>query len=183
MKTAKLIILALLLGVFSCGGSRVIVENDQYKDFSLTDFSTFDFFEIDAPISENPDFNKNISYLEETISKELLARGLTKSSTNPDLKINLGIKIEDKVQTRTTSLATDPFMYTGQRSYTWKSEEVPVNTYREGSLTIHFVESESNHAVWVGTINKVIPEKSKNKPAAIEEAVAEIFKELDLNYK
>jgi hypothetical protein len=183
MKTTKLILLALLFGVFSCGGSRVIVENDQYKDFSLTDYKTFDFFEIDAPNSENPNFKENVSYLEETISKELVARGLTKSSTNPDLKINLGIKIEDKVQTRTTSLATDPFMYSGQRSYTWQAKEVPVNTYREGSLTVHLVDLSSNKAVWVGTIDQVLPNKPKNTPAAIESAVTEIFKELDLNNK
>ena len=179
MKTTKSIFLVLLLGVFSCGGSRVIVDNDQYIDFNLTDYKTFDFFEIDAPNSENPNFNENISYLEETISKELVARGLSQSSANPDLKINLGITIEDKVQTRTTSLATDPFMYSGQRSYTWQAKEVPVNTYREGSLTVHLVDRSSNKAVWVGTINQVLPNKPKNTPEAIESAVAEIFKELD----
>jgi hypothetical protein len=179
MKTTKSIFLVLLLGVFSCGGSRVIVDNDQYIDFNLTDYKTFDFFEIDAPNSENPNFNENISYLEETISKELVARGLSQSSANPDLKINLGITIEDKVQTRTTSLATDPFMYSGQRSYTWQAKEVPVNTYREGSLTVHLVDRSSNKAVWVGTIKQVLSNKPKNTPEAIESAVAEIFKELD----
>jgi len=179
MKAIKSLFLLLLFGVFSCGGSRVIVESDQYKDFNLTDYKTFDFFEIDAPNSENPNFKENISYLEETISRELIARGLTKSSTNPDLKINLGITIEDKVQTRTTNLATDPFMYSGQRSYTWQAKEVPVNTYRIGSLTVHLVDRNSNEAVWVGTINQVLPNKPKNTPAAIEAAVLEIFKEID----
>lgn len=179
MKTEKWFLLLFLLGVFSCGSSRVVVENEQYESFDLASYKSFDFFEIEAPNSENPDFEKNIAYLEETISKGLVARGLSQSSTNPDLKINLGIKIEDKVQTRTTSLATDPFMYTGQRSYKWESKEVPVNTYKQGSLTVHLVDIKTNEAVWVGTIDKVLPTKSKNNPAAIEEAVAEIFKKLD----
>jgi hypothetical protein len=179
MRTKKHLFILLLLGIFSCGGSRVIVENDQYKDFNLTDYKTFDFFEIDAQNSESPNFKENISYLEETISKGLAARGLIQSSNNPDLKINLGITIEDKIQTRTTSLATDPFMYSGQRSYTWQSKEVPVNTYRQGSLTVHLVDRSSNKAVWVGTIDQVLPNKAKNNPDAIESAVAEIFKELD----
>ena len=181
MKTTKFLFILLLIGLFSCGGSRVVIENDQYKDFNLTDYKTFDFFEIEAPNSDNPNFKSNIAYLEETISKELNSRGLSQTSSNPDLKINLGITVEDKVQTRTTSLATDPFMYSGQRSYTWESKEVPVNTYREGSLTVHLVNRGSNKAVWVGTINKVLPNKSKNTPETIESAVAEIFKELDNN--
>ena len=121
MKTTKFLFILLLIGLFSCGGSRVVIENDQYKDFNLTDYKTFDFFEIEAPNSDNPNFKSNIAYLEETISKELNSRGLSQTSSNPDLKINLGITVEDKVQTRTTSLATDPFMYSGQRSYTWES--------------------------------------------------------------
>ena len=179
MKTSKWLVLLLIPGFFSCGGSAVIVDNDQYKSFNLLDYKTFDFFEIEAPDTVRPSFKESVSYLEETINRELMERGLTQSSSNPDLKINLGIKIEDKIQTRTTSLATDPFMYTGQRSYTWESKEVPVGTYREGSLTVHFVDLSSNNAVWVGTIDQVLPNKSKNNPAAIETAVTKIFKELD----
>ena len=176
-KTA--LVICFLLGVFSCGGSRVVVENDEYKDFSLTNYNTFNFFEIEATNSENLNFKQNISYLEEAISKELVIRGLSKSSTNPELQINLGISIEDKVQTRTTSLATDPFLYSGQRSYRRQAKEVPVNTYREGSLRVHFVDRSSNTVVWVGTIEQVLPNKSKNISAAIEATVEEIFKELD----
>ncbi len=110
------------------------------------------------------------------------ARGLSHSETTPELLINLGLVVEDKVQTRETNLATDPFTYSGQRNYHWEVQEIPVSTYREGSLTVHFVANPSNLLVWVGTISEVVPKKEKNKPATVQDAINQIFEYLDTNH-
>jgi hypothetical protein len=163
---------------FACSSSLVTVEDNGYHDFNLSAYSSYDFYEIENTDPDNPNFERAIDLLKKEISSAMESRGL-KQSSNPDLKINIGLVVEDKVQTRTTSLATDPFMYTGQRSYTWKSEEVPVNTYREGSVTLHLVETKNNSAVWVGSIDRVVPKKEEKKEEAITFAVSELFKEID----
>lgn len=103
--------------------------------------------------------------------------GLCRSSNNPDLLLNLGIVVEN-VHAGETSLSTDSFLYIGQRSYSWKAEEIPVGTYEEGSITLHLVENPSNRAVWVGNIYQVLPKKSKNTLKTIEEVVEIFFKEV-----
>ncbi len=178
MKFNRLIFTLLLILSFSCTSSLVMVDDDSFNDFELSDYSSFDFFEIENTNPENPNFEKAISLLKQEIEEAMVNRGLQKSS-NPDLKVNLGLVVEEKVQTRTTSLATDPFMYTGQRQYTWKSEEVPVNTYKEGSVTMHLVDSKNNQEVWVGSINRVVPKKEEKKVEAIKFAVTKLFEEID----
>lgn len=177
MKYIKYFIFSLLVVSMGCSSSQSI--SDQYSEFSLSDYKTFDFFEVSSENTNPEDFEQNIQFLETEIVKEMNKRGLSQSSESPDLKINLGIIIEDKIQTRTTSLATDPFMYSGQRSYTWESKEVPVNTYKEGSLTVHLVNTEKNEAVWVGIVSRVVPKKQKNKQKAITDGVSELFEKIE----
>lgn len=178
MKPNKLLALILLILSFSCSSSLVTLEDSSYENFDLSAFKSYDFFEVENTDPTNPNFQLAIDLLKKDIAEAMEARGLNKSS-DADLKINLGLVVEEKVQTRTTSLATDPFMYTGQRNYTWQSQEVPVNTYKEGSLSMHLVDTKSNQAVWVGTINRVVPKKEEKKAEAIHFAVAELFKEID----
>lgn len=178
MKLNRFIPTILILSCFACSSSLVNVQDSAYENFDLSAYQTFDFLEIENTNPENPYFEKAIALLMKDVEEEMVKRGLQKSSM-PDLKINLGLVIEDKIQTRTTSLATDPFMYTGQRRYTWQSQEVPVNTYKEGSITMHLVDSKSNQAVWVGSINRVVPKKDEKKAEAIDFAVSELFKEID----
>lgn len=179
MKTFRLqFLFPILFLLGSCTSSLVTIENDSYKDFDLSAYESFGFFEVNESEPDNPNFKKAVELLKQEISQAMESRGLSESS-NPELKINLGLVVEDKVQTRETNLATDPFMYTGQRRYTWSVEEIPVGTYREGSLTMHLVDSNSTQAVWVGTIERVVPKKDEKKAEAIKFAVAELFKEID----
>ncbi|MBN3583093.1 DUF4136 domain-containing protein [Algoriphagus aestuarii] len=180
MKNSKTLAILLLFLSFSCTSSLVTVEDDAYNNFDLTAYNTFGFMDIENTNPSNPEFEKAINLLKQEIETSMEARGLSKSE-NPDLKVNLGLVVEEKVQTRTTSLATDPFMYTGQRNYTWQSEEVPVNTYKEGSVTLHLVDTKSNQAVWVGSIDRVVPKKEEKKAEAIKFAVAELFNNIDQN--
>jgi hypothetical protein len=113
----------------------------------------------------------------------LEARGLKQDTSDPDLKINLGLVVEDKIQTRETNVSSDPFTYSGQRNYNWEVREIPVDEYREGSLTVHLINSTGNTLVWVGTISKVVPKKQKDKNEAVQNAVDQIFKYLDINNK
>jgi len=175
----KKYLIALAVAVFAtaCGSTEKL--SDQYSGFDLSNYKNYDFFEITGPENLEPEFEENIKFLESEISSAMSSRGLSQSSNMPELKLNLGIVVEDKVQTRTTSLATDPFMYSGQRSYTWESKEIPVNTYKEGTLTLHIVDAATNTVVWAGTASRVLPKKNEKKQRAAREAVAELFDQID----
>lgn len=179
MKKLQLTYFLLVLLMSSCMSPRVIVEPGKYTNFNLKDYSTYSFMEVEVKTPGNAFFQQSVDYLKEDISKAMKVRGLTLDDANPDLKINLGVVVEEKEQTRETNLATDPFMYSGQRNYTWKSEEIVVNKYKEGTLTMHLVDAKSNEAVWVGVTSKTVPKKQEKKEVAISEAISDIFAELD----
>ncbi|MCS5489991.1 DUF4136 domain-containing protein [Algoriphagus limi] len=180
MRKSNIILLLLISIAVACTGKKyVTVPKGIYDDFDLAKYQTFDFYEMKGPDEPGPNFTQNVQYLQDAITKKLEERGLKRDSSNPDLKINLGIRVQDKVQTRETNLTTDPFMYTGQRNYTWSVREVPVNTYKEGSLTMHLVDNQSNEAVWIGTIDRALPNKEKNLPATIQDAVDILFAKID----
>lgn len=177
-------ILILALGVLSsCAPTRVVVENNKYEDFKLSNYSTFDFAQIDTPNDSLVPYQQLVDLLKENITKAMEARGHQRVTTDPSLRINLGVVVADKVQKRETNVTSDPFTYSGTRSYYWESREIPVNTYREGSVTVHFVNNPGNVLVWAGTISEVVPKKQEDKLAAIQDAVDQIFKYIDLNNK
>ena len=178
MKTSNLFYLVILLGFMSCTTSQVTVPNGQYENFDIGDFKSFSFLDIEAEETDNPDFRHAVALLQNEIKNQFAALDIPEGTANPSLGVNIGITVEDKVQTRETSLATDPFTYTGQRNYTWKSEEIVVNTYKQGTLTIHLIDLASNEAVWVGIVSKVIPNKEEKREAAIKDAVDAIFNKI-----
>lgn len=180
MKNRIAFILVFVGILSSCSGKKyVTVPKGIYEDFNLKDYQSFDFFELKGPEERGEYYEENIAFLQDAITKKMEERGLKRNTNNPDLKVNLGISVQEQVQTRETSLATDPFMYTGQRSYTWTRTEVPVNTYKEGSLTMHLVNVSDNKAVWVGTIDRALPKKQKNIPSTIQSAVDLLFLKID----
>jgi hypothetical protein len=54
-------------------------------------------------------------------------------------------------------------MYSGQRNYTWKSQEIIVNRYKEVTVTVHLVDAQPIKAEWVGVVAKIIPSKQEKK--------------------
>ncbi len=182
--TKNLLLLTLALGVFcSCSPTRVVVEKNKYEDFKLSGYSTFDFAQIDTPNDSLVPYQEIVDQLKQYFTVAMEARGLKQTEADPGLRINFGVVVQDKVQTRETNLSTDPFTYAGQRSYYWEVREIPVNTYREGSLTVHFVNNPGNVLVWAGTISEVVPKKQENRSTAIQNAVDQIFEYLDINNK
>jgi hypothetical protein len=103
-------------------------------------------------------------------------RGYQQSSQNPDLFINLGIAVKQKAQMRETDWRTDGRMaYIGQRNYKWKSEEIVVGYYKEGTLDLNLVDVRANKMIWKATVKDILPEKSKNLPSTINTAIASLF--------
>jgi|SRR5690554_4306341 len=174
---ASLILMTMLAS--SCSTTKITVDTSN-PNIELSDFETFDFFEIEAEGDTSGAFNQNMASLKAEVIEQLLLRRLTQDVENPDLKINLGIVVQEKTQTRQTSLG-DPgeWNYIGQRNYKWESKTVEVGTFKEGSITIHLVDKASNEAVWIGMIEGVVPRKPEKRRVALEEAVASLFSKIN----
>lgn len=165
-----------MLALAGCSGVHVL-ETHPEGNFQLSDYKTFDFFRLEASGDTAENFSRNAELLKQAISRELTAKGLQHTSASPDLLVNIGIVVEQKVQTRETDFREAP-IYMGQRRYHWESEEVEVGRYRKGTVTVDLVDSGNNRRVWEGTVEGVIPERDRKLRARIDEGVEALFEKL-----
>lgn len=179
MKTTYLLyILSLVCFLTACSPS-IQVSTEPAPGFQLSNYNTFAFYEVDASGEGlTPAYRTQVQYLQQAISDQLEARGLTQSTSQPDLLINLGIVVTEEVQTRETDIRSDPPNYIGQQRYTWRSREVEVGRYREGTVSVHLVDNDRNELVWRGRAEAVLQRKQAKLQEQIVRAVEEMFQEI-----
>ncbi len=167
----------LLMAVTFCACSTTkVLKTEQADNVDFTKYKTYNFYELTASgdtISAN--YPKNVALLEKAITAQLQQRGYTQSSSNPDLLINIGIVVQEKIQTRQTDFRTDAPKYIGQRNYSWKSEEIETGRYREGTVTLHVVEAAQHKLIWKSGISDIIPEKESKTESVINEGIRKLF--------
>lgn len=170
--------LALLCLAFlctSCGSSYNVLKSQSEENFHLASYPTYGFYQVDAKgDTVAAKFGQNLEYIKSAITRNLKARGLNEAQ-DPALKINIGLSVEKKAQTRQTDFRTDGMMtYIGQRNYSWHSQDVVVGYYREGTMMIDFVQTTDNKMVYQGGGEGILPEK-KDLKEGIDKLVDDIF--------
>ena len=174
MKKIALTLCFLLIVTF--GFSQTLVS---YNKTEGVDFSKYKTYKIDSlEIKKIPEFEPqkaglNLLMLE--IIKQMNARGYEKVSENPDLLINIGLVLEEGVQTRETSIRDAPY-YIGQRNYHWESEEVVVGKYTEGTVTLDLIDSDKNAMIWQAVSSGVLSKKREKNKKRIVKGVNKLFK-------
>lgn len=172
MKVLRCIV--LLMTVSGCSGIT-IKGVDKSDNFTIKNYKTFDFFKADASGDALSEHSKeNLELLKTAIAKELQAKGLSQSSADPDLLVNIGVVVLEKVQTRETRPGEYP-TYMGTRNYSWERQEIEVGRYREGTVTVHLVEPEAKKMVWRGAAEGVLPSKQEKVPAMIDQGIKQLF--------
>lgn len=158
-----------------CSSAKVLnVEKADAVDFQA--FKTFDFYKVEASgDTASQKFAERIEKLEDAIALKMQRLGYLLSKTNPDLLINIGIAVNEKVQTRQTDFRTDAPRYIGQRRYSWKSEQVEVGSYREGTVIVHVVGRKENKLFWKGEVQDIIPEKDSRLEKTIKKGVEKLL--------
>jgi len=145
--------------------------------FALSNYKTFDFYLVEADTAVLPQYAHRIVWIKEEISGYFTGRGLSQSAKNPDMLINIGIVVEEKIQTRETSIREAP-VFIGQRNYSWQSKEVEVGRYNEGTVTVDLVDRQKNALMWTGVAQSIIEKKDANSKKNIAEGVPKLFAEL-----
>ncbi len=176
MYTKRLDLLFLSVVLLSCTSAKV-KHTESTPGFQLSNYGTYDFYELEASGDTTANFEKNAALIKDAIARNLKTRGLVRNETRPELLINIGIVVEEKTQTRETTIREAP-RYMGQRRYSWKSEEIEIGKYKTGTATVHLVDADSEKMVWRGVVEGVIPNKERKIPASIDEGVDALFSRL-----
>ncbi len=167
----------LMMMLPACSPLVKIEGTKQAEGTTINSYKTFDFYKLDTEVVPSPSFNQRTEWLKTEIAKQLTNRGLSQTSESPDLLVNIGIVIEEKVQTRETTIQDAP-RYMGTRSYHWESQEVAVGTYEEGTVTIDLVDRAKNEMIWKGIASSVIVKKDESSKKNIAKGVEALFAKL-----
>lgn len=179
MKSKMVLLTSLLIVALGCTTVKILNVNKE-ANFSFSDYKTYDFYAIDIDTTAFPEYNKRFLILEEELMKLLGSNGLKRSANNPDLLINIGAKLEGKIQTRQTDLRTDAF-YMGQRNYKWETTDFPIGEYHEGTYTIDFVEAKDKTLKCMVVAEGVIVKKDKDSKKNTTVALEKMFKKINKN--
>ncbi|WP_234733926.1 DUF4136 domain-containing protein [Tellurirhabdus bombi] len=176
MKT--IFLLAAFALLTSCSTSRV-VKTEAADSFDLSRYKTYNFYSVETTGDTVTGLIRpQVDQLKAAISRQLEARGLKQVAPQPDLLINIGLAVNEKVQTRQTSLLTDPPNYIGQRRYSWRAQDVEVGRYKQGTVDIHLVDRARSEMVWQGVVEGVLPDNPEKRQQRIEESMVKLFKTL-----
>ena len=165
----------IALSVFSgCSSLRIVrAATDSSADFQT--YRTFQFLDVD--FANERKFvlsDKVLAALKKYVELELNKQGITKSN-NPDLYINIGVTVDTVQTTRETDYRDARTGYIGQRNYSWKSEEVVVGEYQEGTVVVEVLERSSNKQVWECAVARTIKGNGEKLEERIQEAIELAF--------
>jgi hypothetical protein len=178
MKLQIGIVITSMIGTIAACSSYRIVRNQTDEAATWSTYQTFAFVDTTRQEQESPiAYRRAMEQARQSVTAELQNRGyrplLDRSAASPDLLVNIGAVVNEKTQTRETTIYEAP-RYIGQRRYSWRSQEVPVGTYQEGTINVHVVDSQRNSLVWDAAVSGVLSKKGVT-PEQIDEAVAKLF--------
>lgn len=170
--------LILVLGIAGCSGYRII-KNERDSSANWSAYQTFAFVDTNR-INPSPgtSYQATMEQVKRAVTAEMINRGYRQLDTDrtaggPDLLVNIGTVVNEKTQTRPTTIYEAP-RYIGQRRYHWQSQEVPVGTYREGTLSLHIVDARRENLLWDAAVSSILSKKGVNAEQ-IQEAVSKVF--------
>jgi hypothetical protein len=158
------LLLTLMFTLYACSPIQVL-DQEPAESFSLSNYRTFDFYEIDASGDSvnSRMYRAGIAALKTEITQQLQKRGLQPGDHEPDLLVNIGIAIK-----------ADAPRYIVQKRYPVESEEGV--KYTEGTVTVHLVERVNNRLVWRGAVEGVVPARTASLQRNVADAMEALFK-------
>ena len=171
-----------LLVVAGCASGPTIRSNiDPGVDFS--GFRTFGFFE---PLATDREGYQSLvsQQLVTATERELLARGLTRSDTNPDLLINFSANLDQRLRVRQTPATSAGGMHRHRRGLynTWPGyQQTEIRQYTQGTLGIDVVDPARRQLIWEGfAIGRVTQSTTDNLGPVLNDAVVDILRDFPL---
>ena len=170
----------LFLGLFFSCSPTVSVTADYDHSINFGEFKTFAVYDLRA--QEGQVNQLNVDRVTKAIRAEMLAKGFTETSSNPDLKVNAVTILKNKTQVTADSNFYGyggmyrPYGYWGGGAMmgggttTFNSYD-----YVDGSLVIDIVSTKSQKLVWQGIGNAQIDNKPDNPEEFITGSIKKIL--------
>jgi hypothetical protein len=179
LRTAAVLTATAMLVSGCASGPDVRADYDRAADFGQ--YRTFGF--VSQAGADSAEFKSLATQmLQAAATREMEARGYRRAD-DPDLVINFKGKLEEK-----TDIESSPAPYYGPGwgyrgwggapfgAYGYGATEVTTRRYNVGTLVVDIVDRNNRQAVFQGGIEGVVTkEMMKNKQAAIDGAVRQIF--------
>jgi hypothetical protein len=173
---------ALAMSVFfaACSTGYKHLKTSKETGFTVRNYQTFDL-QYTFPEGADtlaPRFAESKQLATKMITGNMAEKGLVKSQ-NPELMVNLSVQLQEKTQTRTTDFRTDGLpRYMGQRRYSWKSEEIEVGKYQEGTLILDVIDTKNDKLVWRSGVKGILPDNTTKAEAGLAAAINELMGKL-----
>jgi len=165
----------IFLFLIACSPVRKVATY-QKQDANWTPYETFNYLDISFPAATDfPGSEREIKVLKAAISREMGLRGFLKTKS-PHLLINIGITIRDRKTTRETTIRDAP-IYIGQRNYQWESEEIVVEEYQEGMVTIDMIDAKTDQLIWQSVIAGILTANDKKMDDRIMKGIEIAFED------
>lgn len=172
----------MILGVLwlsaGCSPYR-IMRNEVDKNAVWSSYKTFAFIDTNriSPVP-NTAYLAAIEQVKRAVAAELINRGYKQITAGQfgeqgDLLVNIGGVVNEKTQTRQTTIYEAP-RYIGQRRYHWQSQDVLVGTYKEGTISVHIVDARRNNLLWDAAVSSVL-KKGAVTDEQVHKGVARLF--------
>ena len=161
--------LAALVVTGCASGPTVRVDKDPAADLST--YKTFGFFEQVA--TDRAQYSTIVtSHLKQATAAELRKLGYVYDEASPQLRVNFFVKVANKQEIRST-----PAGGIGPYRYRFGFNNIESREYKAGTLGIELVDMGRQALVWQGIAEgRLDSETARNSGAAINAAVAEIFR-------
>jgi hypothetical protein len=180
--THQILLLAGLLVLAGCASGPTIRSNmDSSVDFHR--FRTFGFF--DPLATDREGYQSLISQqLVSSTERELVARGLKRTDSSPDLLINFSANLDERLRiTQSPAIPTSSLNRHRRGFYnTWPGyQQIEIRQYTQGTLGIDVVDAARRQLIWEGfAFGRVTQRTTDNLGPVLNDAVVEIFRDFPL---
>jgi hypothetical protein len=178
---SRLLVVLSACAVAGCA-SGPDIRSDYDPTVNFGAYNTYNFVEGAGP--DYGDYQSLFTkFVIEAVTIEMEKRGYTKSD-NPDLLVNFGAQLDDKIDVRTThdpmaggyyGYRRGPYSYGGWGGYGYATE-THVSEYTEGTFNIDIIDNKRRQLVWEAVgVGRITDKKRKNLEATIKTGVPNYF--------
>lgn len=177
--------LALLFAFGAVAGCATAPSVSVRQD-SATDFSGFRTFGFLEPLGTDRQGYQTIvsQTLRQAATREMLARGFRYDAQAPQLLINFGADLNDRMRVNTATrpasagMHRSPFNHRGGFYSPWPmyTQTTTVTQYQEGAIRIDVVDASRRQLIWESVVSARVTNRTREDvPAALDEAVTLAF--------
>ena len=153
----------------------VRADYDHAADFA--NYRSFNF--VDQPSTDKLGYSSLVTQqLKTAVTNQMQQRGYKLDPANPDLLVNVSGRLQEKQEVQSSPSMGPYYGYRAGYYGAWPgyANDVYTVNYTQGTINVDMVDAERKQMVWEGiAVGEVTKEHLKNREAAIDKAMTEIF--------